>query len=72
VINTVSQPLFGLWRNGQLAEMTASYRNAPPLADIGSIARALETARAAAPDMRPRFVAYPGTPFSSTHHYAFS
>jgi uncharacterized iron-regulated membrane protein len=70
VINTVSQPLFGLWRNGQLAEMTAPYRNAPRLEDIGSIAQALATARAAAAHMKPRFVAYPGTPFSSTHHYA--
>lgn len=70
VINTLAQPLFGLWRNGELADMVAPYKEAPPLADIGSIERALVTAEAAAPDMSRRFVAYPGSNFSSAHHYA--
>jgi uncharacterized iron-regulated membrane protein len=69
-INTCAQLLFGAWRNGQLAEMVAPYRNVPPLKEPGSIDRALVTARAAAPDRNPRFVAYPGTPFSSKHHFA--
>lgn len=70
VINTLAQPMFGMWRNGQLAEMVAPYKDAPPLSDIGSVQKALETARAAAPDMSERFVAYPGSNFSSKHHYA--
>jgi uncharacterized iron-regulated membrane protein len=70
VVNTLAQPLFGLWRNGELADMVAPYKEAPPLADIGSIERALVTAEAAAPDMSRRFVAYPGSNFSSAHHYA--
>ena len=70
VINTWSDILLGLWRNGQLAEMTAPYRDKPPLAALGSIDTALAAAKAAAPGMEPRFVAYPGTDFSSAHHYA--
>jgi len=70
VINTCAQLMFGAWRNGQLAEMVAPYRNVPPLEEPGSIERALATARAAAPDKNPRFVAYPGTLFSSKHHFA--
>jgi len=70
VINTLAQPLFGLWRNGELADMVAPYKDAPPLRDIGSVERALATAAAAAPHMSRRFVAYPGSDYSSAHHYA--
>lgn len=70
VINTLSLPIQGLWQSGQLAEMTAPYKDAPPLQSLGSLHKALETARKAAPDMEPSFVAFPGTQFSSQHHYA--
>ena len=70
VINTLALPILGLWQNGQLAEMTAPYKDLPPLAELGSLHKALETAQAAAPDMKPSFVAFPGTDFSSQHHYA--
>lgn len=70
VINTLAMPILGLWQNGQLAQMTAPYQDAPPLQALGSLHKALETARAAAPDMEPVFVAFPGTLFSSQHHYA--
>jgi uncharacterized iron-regulated membrane protein len=70
VINTLSMPIISLWQNGQLAEMTAPYKDAPPLERLGSLQKALETARNAAPDMQPSFVAFPGTQFSSQHHYA--
>jgi len=70
VINTLALPIVGLWQNGQLAEMTAPYKNAPPLKTLGSLHAALDTARAAAPELEPVFVAFPGTLFSSQHHYA--
>lgn len=70
VINTLALPILGLWQNGQLADMTAPYRDAPPLQSLGSLHKALESARRAAPDMEPGFVAFPGTQFSSQHHYA--
>ena len=70
VINTLALPILGLWQSGQLAEMTAPYRDLPAPARLGSVDAALRTARAAAPDMDVSFVAYPGTQFSSRHHYA--
>lgn len=70
VINTLALPIFGLWQSDQLAEMTSPYKNAPPLEQLGSLQKALETARKAAPDMEPSFIAFPGTQFSSQHHYA--
>jgi uncharacterized iron-regulated membrane protein len=70
VINTLALPIVGLWQNGQLAEMTAPYKDAPPLKSLGSLHAALATARAAAPELEPVFVAFPGTLFSSQHHYA--
>ena len=72
VINTLSQPIIQIWQATQLAEMTAPYRDVAPVAPgaLGSINAAVETARAAAPGMRPQFVAFPGGYFSSKHHYA--
>lgn len=70
VINTLALPIFGLWQSDQLAEMTSPYKDAPPLEQLGSLQKALETARKAAPDMEPSFIAFPGTQFSSQHHYA--
>lgn len=70
VINTLAIPILGMWQSGQLAEMIAPYKDAPPLERLGSLHTSLETARAAAPDMAFSFVAYPGTQFSSQHHYA--
>ncbi len=70
VINTLSIPILGLWQAGQLAEMTAPYKDQPPLKSPGSLQAALDTARKAAPDMEVSIVAFPGTQFSSQHHYA--
>lgn len=70
VINTLALPIQGMWQTGQLAEMTAPYKDAPPLERLGSLHKALESARNAASDMEPSFVAFPGTQFSSQHHYA--
>jgi uncharacterized iron-regulated membrane protein len=69
VINTLAEPVLALWRADQLAEMTRPYQGKPPLEQLGSLDRAVATALAAAPDMTPDFVAFPGTDFSTTHHY---
>lgn len=69
VFNTLDRPLANQWRNGQLAEMRAPYRNAPPLTHLGSLDAAVETARRASPGMEPATIAYPGSFFSTPHHY---
>lgn len=70
VINTLALPIQGMWQAGQLAQMIAPYNDAPPLERPGSLRKTLESARNAAPDMEPGFVAFPGTQLSSQHHYA--
>jgi uncharacterized iron-regulated membrane protein len=72
VINTWADLAIKLWQFDQLAAMTEPYRGKPALtaAELGSVERAIETARSAMPDLRFAFVAYPGTLFSSPHHYA--
>lgn len=70
VINTLSTPIVALWQRGQLAEMVAPYAGQPAPIHLASLDAALAAARGAAPSMEPSFVAYPGTDFSSAHHYA--
>jgi len=70
VINALSTPIVQLWQMGQLAEMTAPYAGQPPPTHLGSIHLAVDRAMAAAPGMRPQFVAFPGGAYSSKHHYA--
>jgi uncharacterized iron-regulated membrane protein len=69
VFNTLDAPLAMEWRTGQLAEMMAPYRDAPPLRRLGSVDAAVATARRASPDMDVSLVYYPGTFFSTPHHY---
>jgi uncharacterized iron-regulated membrane protein len=69
VFNTLDKPLASQWRNGQLAQMTAPYKNAAPLTHLGSLDAAVETARRASPGMQPSSVSYPGSFFSTPHHY---
>jgi uncharacterized iron-regulated membrane protein len=69
VFNTLDIPLANEWRHGQLAEMTAPYRNAPPLAHLGSLDVAIATAQKASPGMQPSSVSYPGSFFGTPHHY---
>ncbi|WP_119458389.1 PepSY-associated TM helix domain-containing protein [Rhodospirillaceae bacterium SYSU D60014] len=70
VINTWADLVIQLWRSDQLAAMVEPYRDAPPLEGLGSLDRAIATARDAAPGMVPSFVAFPGSLFASNHHYA--
>jgi uncharacterized iron-regulated membrane protein len=70
VINTWADLVIQLWRFDQLAAMTAPYQGKPPPTELASLDAAVATARDAVPDMTPSFVAFPGSLFSSPHHYA--
>lgn len=71
VINTLSEVVLGLWQMGQLSEMTAPYKNASPLTGkLSSLDDALAETMKAAPGMEPQIITYPGTMFTSKHHYA--
>jgi uncharacterized iron-regulated membrane protein len=69
IINTWADLVTQHWRNDQLAEMLAPYRGMPPLTRLGSLEKAAAAARAQEPAMKIKFIAFPGTSFTSEHHY---
>jgi uncharacterized iron-regulated membrane protein len=70
VINTWADLVLKMWQYGQLAEMTAQYRDRPLPTKLTSLQSAVTVAEKAVPGMTPSFVAFPGTLFSSKSHYA--
>ena len=70
IINTWADLVLKYWQFDQMTQMTAPYRGLPPPTQFGSLAAAVRTAEAREPDMEIGFVAFPGTLFSSPHHYA--
>src|SRR5712691_374248 len=69
VINTWADLVIKVWQFGQLAEMTSQYADRPPVTQPTSLTAAVATAQQAQPDMKPAFVAFPGSIFSSKSHY---
>jgi uncharacterized iron-regulated membrane protein len=71
VINSFEKPITALWQANELKAMTAAYAGRPPLAPshYASIDKAMQVARAARPGARPQFIAFPGSSFSTPHHY---
>lgn len=70
VINTWADLVLKLWQMDQLAAMVAPYKGKAPAAARAPLQTVMDTARKAAPHMTPAFVAFPGTLFTSAHHYA--
>ncbi|MCB5190938.1 PepSY domain-containing protein [Methylobacillus arboreus] len=68
-INTLSQIVIFVWQSDQMAEMTAPYKDLPAPTAFGSLQASIDTAKQAIPDMHVSFVAFPGSMFSSPHHY---
>ena len=70
-INTLNRIILGIWQMDQMAEMTAPYKGLPPVTRPAHLEASIRAAREAVPDMEVRLVAFPGTMFSSPHHYTF-
>jgi uncharacterized iron-regulated membrane protein len=70
VINTWAELMLDNWRTTELASMLAPYADKPPPAHLASLDKIVANATAAAPGMEVAFIAFPGTPFSSSHHFA--
>lgn len=70
VLNTWADLVIKYWQFDQMADMTAPYANQPPLDRLGPLAPAADHAQALEPDMSLGFIAFPGSTFSSPHHYA--
>jgi len=69
MINTWADLLLKYWQFTEMAEMIAPYKGQSPPAVLGSMQKSLANAVAAEPGMKIGFVAFPGTPFASPHHY---
>jgi uncharacterized iron-regulated membrane protein len=70
VVSACADLLIAAWRNDSLSAMVAPYRDAPPLQQRAPATHLLDIAEQAAPGMTADFIAFPGTRFSSAHHYA--
>jgi uncharacterized iron-regulated membrane protein len=69
MINTWADLLVRYWQMDQMAEMVAPYKGQPPVTQVGSLQQAVVAARALEPGMKMGFIAFPGTAFTSPHHY---
>jgi uncharacterized iron-regulated membrane protein len=70
VINTLAELMLSRWKATELAAMVAPYAGKPPPTHLASLDTAIERAMKAAPGMNVSFIAFPGTPFTSSHHFA--
>jgi uncharacterized iron-regulated membrane protein len=70
VVNTWAELLLDQWRATELAEMVRPYAERPAPDHLASLERVLANAGRAAPAVTPAFIAFPGTPFTSRHHFA--
>ena len=69
IINTLADPVIGLWRADQVSRMAAQYQGLPPPKQLGSLQASVDAALALEPRMKVRFIAFPVTSFSSPHHF---
>jgi len=69
VVNTLADVLLKVWQATEIAAMLEPYKDAKPPERMASMDAAVKTAMAAEPGMQVAFVAFPGTPFASPHHY---
>jgi uncharacterized iron-regulated membrane protein len=70
VLNACADLVIAQWRTDALMTMIAPYKDAPPLAERGPATRLIEISKATVPGAEPSFIAFPGSRFSSEHHYA--
>jgi uncharacterized iron-regulated membrane protein len=69
MINTWADLAVKYWQVDQMAEMVAPYKGQPAVTSPGSLQVAVAAARAREPGMKMGFIAFPGTSFTSPHHY---
>ncbi|MES2740031.1 MAG: PepSY domain-containing protein [Pseudomonadota bacterium] len=69
MINTWADLVLRYWKSDQLAQMVAPHKNLPMPTTLAPVQRSVHAAQALAPGMDIAFIAWPGTAFSSNHHY---
>ncbi|RIA35677.1 putative iron-regulated membrane protein [Ectopseudomonas oleovorans] len=69
VISACADILIEAWREEALGALMEPYRGAPPLQQRAPADELLRIAGEALPGMQADFIAFPGTRFSTEHHY---
>jgi uncharacterized iron-regulated membrane protein len=69
VVNTLADVLLQYWQATEIAAMVKPYEGQPPPVRLASMQQSVARAQALQPGMRVAFIAFPGTPFASSHHY---
>jgi uncharacterized iron-regulated membrane protein len=69
VVNTLADVLLQVWQSTEIAAMVKPYEGQPPPATLASMEQSVAHAHAVQPGMKVAFIAFPGTPFASAHHY---
>ncbi|NML60102.1 PepSY domain-containing protein [Massilia sp. RP-1-19] len=69
MINTWADVLLKYWQATELAEMVKPYQGMAAPTKLASMERSIKLAEASEPGMKVGFVAFPGTPFATPHHY---
>lgn len=70
VINTLAVPIIDYWKATSLKELTAVYDAPVALTERSSLDAAVRRAKDVLPGMTLQFVAFPGSDYSTDHHYA--
>ena len=70
VVNTWAELMLNQWKATELASMVAPYAGKPPPSHPASLDDVVARSKQAAPGMEIAFIAFPGTPFTSSHHFA--
>jgi uncharacterized iron-regulated membrane protein len=69
VVNTLADVLLQVWQSTEIAAMVKPYEGQPAPRALASMEQSVAHARVVQPGMTVAFVAFPGTPFASSHHY---
>ncbi|MBA2124725.1 peptidase [Hyphomicrobium methylovorum] len=69
VINTWADLVIKIWQFYEVTDMVGDLRDRPRPEKLASIDTVVKTAQDKLPDMKPRFIAYPGNMFSAPSHF---
>jgi uncharacterized iron-regulated membrane protein len=70
VVNTWAELMLNQWKATELASMVVPYAGKPAPTHLASLDDVVARAAMAAPGTDVAFIAFPGTPFTSSHHFA--
>ncbi len=70
VVNTLATPILAYWKDTALKDLTVAHDAPAAAGEWASLDAAVERARDALPGRTLQFVAFPGTDYTTDHHYA--